>query len=309
MFTSQLPAGYKFSFTPYLFNTAKHRMSQANSGWVTYYWLKVKAKQVKAEWSVHIYEYEGRSPLSATFGGIEFDDSIKLKELTDLVLNASKEIISRQVNRISVTLPPQVYNNQRFVKAYQAFSDAGYSAFNSQVVASLTVSEHTFKSKIHKSEVKKLKKAEGLGFCFLVESVDSLFQFYDLIAASRRTKGRNLSLTRSQLEEIISYQPDKFHLYSVRHNDKLVAAAICIQLSEEVFYVFYADHLKTYSSVSPIVQLYQGIYEDCQSKGVKILDFGTSPEGSTTNYSLLDFKEYLGSELSLKVTFVYNGGA
>ncbi len=186
---------------------------------------------------------------------------------------------------------------------YQAYSDSDYYPTKSEIVAGIPIDSHSFESIIHTSERKKLKRCIHHGLIFKQGLIEDYIEIYDLISTCREERGHHLSLSKSDLKNIIEQQTEAFSYYSVSNDGKMVAAAICIHISQEIYYVFYGGHLKAYDKLSPAVLLYKGIYDICQQRNIRRLDFGTSPDGEGTNHDLLDFKRYLGSDLSLKITF------
>jgi len=56
-----------------------------------------------------------------------------------------------------------------------------------------------------------------------------------------------------------------------------------------------------YGLFSPVVKLAAEIYSFCQAEGIKIMDIGTSTEGVSPNFGLINFKKSLGFSESLKI--------
>lgn len=303
MLSTTLPADFEFAFDEYLYNTERHRQSQVSSGWSSFYWLDSKKKRVTASWHIHIENGESASPYRATFGGPQFDSSLALRDISAFIATVVDFLITKGVESLRTVLPPQGYNDRNFIKLYQALSDFDFSPIKSEVVSILPVKKNAFESTIHTSERKKLKRSVKQGLEFKKVSEKEYEKIYDLIQSCRQERGHSLSLSKDDLKRIIDLQADRFKYYQVSDMNSLVAAAICIHVSDTILYVFYGGHLKAYDNISPAVMLYQGIYKDCQQESIRMLDFGTSPDEVGTNYDLLDFKRYLGSELSLKITF------
>ena len=303
MLSTTRPPGYELVIDEYLFNTEKHRLTQSPDGWHSFYWVDEKRKVVTAFWHLHVDEECAFSPFRATFSGPQFTSKVSLRQLVSFITCVHDQLTNLGVKKFLVTLPPQGYDNYSFVLAYQAFVDAGFVPIKSEAVAIIPVGDMAFENLIHSSEKKKINKCKKRGYTFKKVFFSEFERLYSFIEECRAERGHQLSLPMKELEAIIKKQPNSFSYFCVQDNTKYVAAAICIHINDEILYVFYGGHLKEYDKVSPAVYLYKGIYEVCQLQNIRMIDFGTSPKNGATNYDLLDFKTYLGSELSLKVTF------
>jgi CelD/BcsL family acetyltransferase involved in cellulose biosynthesis len=110
-------------------------------------------------------------------------------------------------------------------------------------------------------------------------------------------------MTFDQLNLTVQKFDRHFHCFGVYHDDRLIAASICIRESKYNLYNFYSAHSKESDSLSPIVYLISELYAWCQHNKIKLLDLGTSALGGKPNFSLIDFKLRLGATPSMKLTF------
>ncbi|HNP18252.1 MAG TPA: GNAT family N-acetyltransferase [Fulvivirga sp.] len=303
MFSSIVPEGYVFSFEEYLFNRHKHRITQVASGWQSYYWLDKKKRLVVASFHCHLHEGVAVSPFSATFGGIDFDEKLALRDLSAFVESINTDLKKREAKRITITIAPQIYNNAKFILVYQALMDNGYEVKNSRISSTLLVDQNAFDSKIHKSERKKLRQTHKNQYQFKVENDNSYSSIYQLIKTCRKERELKLSMSEALLGRVVQALPSEFHFFSLRDDLKIIAAAICVNTSSDVLYVFYGGHLKAYNKLSPVVMLYEGIYQYAQSEKLRLIDYGTSHGEMQTDHDLLDFKQYIGCTSGLAITF------
>jgi hypothetical protein len=306
MFSSQVPDGYRFAFEEYLFNKHEHRITQAISGWSDVYLLDETKKIVRASFHYHVDSEKASSPFLATFGGIDFDGDLKLRLLSEFIAFINLDLRSKGVEFTRIILAPQNYNNEKFILLFQALVDNGYVLEKSEMAASISIDQLPFKDIVHKSEKKKLKRAHKEGYAFKIEKPDSYPSVYQLIASCRKERGLELSIKQEQLASVILTMPSYFLYFSLFDNATMIASAICIKVAPSILYVFYGGHLKAYDKTSPVVMLYEGIYDHCQNEGIRILDFGTSHNEEGTDNNLLDFKKYIGCTFGLKTTFQIN---
>ena len=110
MLSFEVPEGYKFDFEEYLFNTEKHRLTQAKEGWKSFYWLDEKRKLVKASFHVHIDRNMAKSPYRATFGGIDFSPRLSQRHLTEFVKGFESILAEHGVQIFEISSSPQRYD-------------------------------------------------------------------------------------------------------------------------------------------------------------------------------------------------------
>ncbi len=306
MLSANLPEGYVFSFEEYLFNRQEHRTTQIASGWQDFYWLDKKKRLVVASFHCHLHDGIAVSPFSATFGGIDFDEKLPLRSLSLFVENINKELQVKGAKQITITMAPQNYNNAKFILLFQTLVDNGYGLRNSKVASTLPVDQNVFVDKIHRSERYKLKQAHKREYIFNIESYESYNAIYQFLAFCRNEREIVLSMSEKELDKVIRALPSMFQLFSLSEGSKIIAAAICVNISSDILYIFYSGHLKAYNKQSPVVMLHEGIYRYAQSKKVRLIDFGTSHGDVKTDHDLLDFKQFIGCILGLKVSLERN---
>ncbi len=300
MISDHWPDGFQPDFEFYLFNQESHRQAQNSSGWRSFYWLDTKRKIVKTAFHCHVQNRKALSPYRATFGGLDFSNDLSPRHLHQFMAQVI-QLLSADIDDLQIVLAPQNFSNVNFTKSYQTLASLGFKVTKSEYVAAIPVSSLAFDSIIHKSERKKLKRTSG--FNFQEKDLGSLNEIYDLVAKNRASKNRPMTLTNPELKKWVTLFPEKFKLFGLYDNAQMVAAAVCIAVTSKVLYVFYGAHLPEYDKLSPAVQLHNYIYQYAQQHQFKFMDLGTSPEGDQTNFDLLEFKQYIGAELGLKITF------
>ena len=109
-----------------------------------------------------------------------------------------------------------------------------------------------------------------------------------------------------ELKKTTDQFPDNFLLTVVKDRETIAAANVSVRINSKILYNFYHDHLSLYDSVSPVVQLNEGLYEYCQQQGCSLLDLGTSMINGKPDIPLVTFKSRLGGQPTCKFTFVKN---
>lgn len=301
MLSFEVPEGYKFDFEEYLFNTERHRLTQAKDGWKSFYWLDEKKKLVKASFHVHIDGSVARSPYRATFGGIDFSSRLSQKHLTEFIQRVESFLRSINILALQIMMSPQHYNDSSFPKQFQALVDNGFGVLKSDLTAIIKIDNNSFESRISNSARLNLRKSSDL--IFSQHDIEQYSEIYDVIKESRKERGYEISMTKSQLIKLSEQITDKTHFFGVYKNDVLVGGAVCFEVSNRVLYAFYVGHLKSFETLNPTGYLYCQVYKFCQENNFELLDLGTSAENERTKFSLLEFKQSIGAEPSLKLAF------
>ncbi len=302
MLSSTVPIGYHFDFQEYLFNTERHRLTQAKEGWKSFYWLDEKKKLIQASFHVHIDRNTAQSPFRATFGGVDFSSKLSQRHLTEFIREVETVLNDWKIQVIEIITCPQIYHSNKFSQQFQALVDNGFELRQSALASCIRVSKKIqFGEILEKANRKRLQKTSNLNFNLL--PISELENVYNLIYKSRKVKDYELSLSLTQLGAVVNNLNEEFLLFGVYRDTTLIAAAICLRVSQKALYLFYADHLKEFEDLAPSVFLYSEIYKYCQQNNFELLDLGTSSENGITKFGLLEFKKSIGAVPSLKPTF------
>ena len=199
---------------------------------------------------------------------------------------------------------PEVYAPEKHNMLLEVLLQSGYGIGQEEVSAVIPVTEKSFKSILHRSEKKKLRKSHESDLVFQQLPLQNLSEVYAFLKTCREEKGYTLSMTLGELDAVTKAFPDYFFLNVVKEYDQIIAANISIQVNSTVLYNFYHDHTSSHDVLSPVVFLNEGLYQFCQRHQLYLLDLGTSNANGVVNESLLNFKLRLGAQPSRKLTFV-----
>lgn len=242
-----------------------------------------------------------RSPSRGTFAGMSFSSLLKLDDLYYFYESLESRLKFKGAQTLQISLPPQAIDPQASTLQTYLFRSRGYSVNRCDLNQSLPVDSIAFAEKIKYGNLKRLRKCKQNLILSSKLTTDNLAEVYKVLETNRSQKGRVLSMSLVELEAMVKQFPQKVMLFGSVYKERLVAAAFCIRISEDVLYVFYWGDLAEFNKFSPIVSLAEAIYEYCQMIGIKILDLGTSTIDGVPNFGLFEFKRSLGCVESLKI--------
>jgi hypothetical protein len=297
-----LPADFQIGFDQAIFNQPDHLALQSTVGWTSFFILHEKNKKAIAAVYFHLADGIAKSPLKNPFGSIEFSDSTPLPLLYDFVLFIEQKLRARNIREIVVKAPPQKYSPHAAIVNIFLLNN-NYNVTHAKAGAVIEITEQPMKKILHRSERRRLAKAQKAELFFRQMPATSLNCVYKFIESCRDAKGYKLSLSLSDVQKTVEKFPDHYLMFGVFQNDTLAAASIAIRVQHNVLYEFYHDHHAEFNHLSPVVLLVEGIYRYCQSNGIALLDLGTSAADDAPNFGLLNFKLKLGAKPTPKLIF------
>jgi hypothetical protein len=298
-----LPQGYTFSVTPSLFNTDTHLRLQSPQGWNSFYLLQPRTQTVEALLHVHSADGSASSPLRAPYGAIEFSDNVKPEELFAFIQEVEVRLRNDGVKKLMLRCSPLAYDAGHLSLLHVLLLNLGYAVTVAEPGACVTIQDVPFANRIATSERQKLQHAHKLEHRCELLPHDRFDAWYDFVEHHMQARGYSVSMTRAQLKETIQQFPEHFFLRGVWDGDVMMAASVSVRVHPRVLYSFYTVHDARYDATSPVVMLLESLYQYCQQQGIPILDLGTSAWQGKPNFSLLDFKRWLGAEVTEKFTF------
>ncbi len=248
------------------------------------------------------------SPKRGTFGGIVLNQSLDLALLEQFLSDIKAYLISLGAQSISIKCPPFSHDSAHASVMTNVLLRHQFKLSGHELNYEMVVDERPFTDRIDYGNDKRVRKCLRDGL--LAESVDitSYARVYSVIKENRARRGFPLSMTLEQLNQMVETFPDKMHFFAVYQDESksvMLAAAVCIALTESILYVFYWGDVAGAESYSPIALLAANIYIFCQHQNFKLLDVGTSTLSSEPNLGLIRFKRNLGFSESLKLSFVW----
>jgi lipid II:glycine glycyltransferase (peptidoglycan interpeptide bridge formation enzyme) len=250
------------------------------------------------------------SPLRGTFGGFSLSGDLSFEEVEVFVLDVFEYLYSLGSTAVKIKCAPSSHSQKSFSVLFNILLNAGFEIHSHELNYHLTVDERPYLERINYSSKKKILKAGREGFQASKVESDELDQIYKVIKESRQKIGVNVSMSQLQVASMIELFPSKLKFFAIHKTDdnvnEMVAAAVCIAVSDEVLYVLYWGDIEGMQKHSPISLLAKHIYEFAQAQSFKQLDVGTSTLLGKANYGLVRFKRNLGFHEAIKLEFIKN---
>ncbi len=247
-----------------------------------------------------------RSPARGTFAGYSLNDGVSLQNLFNFHSAVCGRLKDIGAEKLEIVLPPEAHDSVGFSKQFYVLNSSRFSISSCNLNYSIIVDKKSLIDKMAYGNQKRFRKCERADLVSTRLPNISLGAVYELLKENRASKGHQLSMTLTQLEEMCTLFPESFLLFGVSDGDNLAAAAVCLRISNTILYVFYWGDSSVYASFSPVVRLAAEIYSFCQSEGIEIMDVGTSTEDAVPNFGLINFKNGLGFSESLKISMIKN---
>lgn len=295
---------YSANFESYLFNTAKHQNTQASQAFYTFCLFRLPESGTIA--SISFIEKSGNtfiSPAKAPFGGIQRHPDCNAYELIFFISCIEKWAQKNDVKSLSIKSAPACYDPVFHNLLHSIYIKGEYQA-TEQISHHIEITNRVFNQNIKKSECRRLTKCKNAGFTVGLDQTSSTRNIYQFIRDSFGAKQYKLSISEDQFNILTTTFPEEILVFSVRDGHQLIAVCVSVRVSKNVLYNFIPTDLPSYRRFSPMVLLFEEIYNYCQKEGVGILDLGTSNDhDGIIKPSLVCFKENMGGVKSPKICY------
>ncbi|MBE5923203.1 MAG: hypothetical protein E7271_01875 [Lachnospiraceae bacterium] len=250
-------------------------------------------------------EKEVCCPYSAPFGYIE---PIKKEQSVNSFYEAIKafeNLIYRiGYKKISITLPPDFYDNQVINCWYNVFLSNGWLVDFADINYELALKDliDDYHGKVKYNAKKNLKTTLKYNFK-ISECVSNgdIKEAYSIIKRNRQEKGYPLKMTEEQVLETMKVVPSEMYMVSLDNNN--IASALVYEVTTNIAQVIYWGELIEHSESRVMNYLAYELIKVYANKGFEYLDIGPSTEYGKPNYGLCDFKESIGCLRTVKFRF------
>lgn len=304
-------AGYQFcaeatyfpaeGYSRSLFHTTEHFNLKAGEV-KSFFIIHPKREACCGEVHFHANGTKAISRRYAPFGSFLFKENLEPEVLNDFTEYCEEELRNAGFREIILIHAPNRYYARQYGILHPLLFQKGFSIIKAEVSALLNTAEN-FAASLHEWEQRKLRQAREAGLQVNYLSLEKLRLVYDFIAGCRSGKGYQLSMNDEEIQQLAVQFAEAVHLFAVYDGNRMVAAAFCVAVNEEILYAFYYDHHADYDHVSPVVLLMEFIHRWCAEKNFRYIDLGTSSSEDSINFPLLSFKLHLGAVPSAKYTF------
>ena len=242
------------------------------------------------------------SSFRGTYGGIDMQkpsEAYLQKFLEDI----ASALRSAGATEMILHLAPLIHHPEQSALLTEVLPRQGFSLLKKEINHFLHVDSVPLIEKMERNNAKRVRKCEREGCTFERLGEEDIPRVFDIIRANRERKGYPVTITLDHMLRSARAFPREWLFFGVRHQGKLVAVSTCIRINPQTLYVLYWADIAEAHALSPITFLAQELYKYCQSEGIILFDIGVSSENGVPNVGLTHFKEGLGCETSLKITF------
>lgn len=247
------------------------------------------------------------SPFSSPFGGFSqaVNATVRLQSLEEAI-SLLKFYASELGKKLTITLPPTIYNRDLISKTVSALARAGFTQDYIDLSYYIPVTDtDSYLGRLNRSAVKNLNSATNNHLTFYIADSDEDRRLaYDIIRINRESKGYPLRMSYDQIEDTASVIEVTYFI--IKLDQKAIASALVFNVTDKISQVVYWGNIPEASDMRPMNLMPLKLVEHYHRLGVEILDIGPSTEYGVPNYGLCDFKSSIGCESDLKFKFTFN---
>lgn len=244
------------------------------------------------------------SPSCAPFGGLVSNDDCTLQGIQFLFQTVQEWLNLKLCKSFKLKAPSKIYEYNKNYSQY-FYILLGFKIQIKDINFHISVDTNSFISIIKPQEKRRLRKCYRNGFVVKHINNTEFPDIYEFIKRNRELKQYNLSVSLEQLAKQLTNFPNHFIILGIFDGDQIVAVSLCVLVTSKVMYNFLVSDCLSYRTFSPIVMLYEALYNYCQANNYRTLDLGVSLDNDG-NYkpSLARFKLNMGAETSEKITWI-----
>ena len=241
-----------------------------------------------------------------TFGGLGLNQAVEIQLLDRFLDVVTDRLRDAGARAMEIKCAPFSHDVASVSIASSLLLRRGAIVAGHDLNYDMRIDGRPFVDRVGYGNAKRIRKCRREGF--VAETLDRprYGAAYELIRDNRTRRGYPTSMTSEQLDAMAATFPDRLHYFAVYPDVKrsrMVAAAVCMAITDQVLYVFYWGDAADMGVYSPIALLAASIYEFAQHRGFALLDVGTATVGGVPNHGLVTFKRNLGFSESLKLSF------
>jgi hypothetical protein len=290
----------------YLFNESYFMQKQPCREVYTFHLVHVASKEVHARFSLFRQADKAISPCRGTFGSIEMNARLPVQYLDFFIREIDAFAMKQRMKQIEIKSYPFCYDQQVSATLTNSLLRQGYHLLHTELNYHLPVTTKAFTDNLHHSGKRRLQKCIYNGFTCGEEKKPDFSAIYQMIVQNRERKGHPVSMNFADFRQLFSDFPGIYKIFAVRDRSRVVAVTVAVEINKRILYYFLPAHDEAYNTYSPMVLLIQCLYNYCQQMGFTLFDLGISTDKGVPNYGLMRFKQNMGADASLKLSFVKN---
>ncbi|UCH09813.1 MAG: GNAT family N-acetyltransferase, partial [Fidelibacterota bacterium] len=232
----------------------------------------------------------------ASYGGLVTPIGLSFQNSYDLVQSLIEYAQDQGFQRISLTLPPTIYNRRLSNYVDFALLQHGFQ-YHRREVSSILHLEPTPEENLAKftdASRRAVKKARQSGV--QVHFSDDLKRYYDILIHNlKRRHNVQPTHTLDELLRLAELFPDEIHLLAAHLDDRMIAGITIFEANPDVTLAFYISHDEAYQQYRAVNLLFFEMICWAVEKGFRYLDFGIFTVFMEPNFGLARFKESFGA--------------
>jgi hypothetical protein len=262
--------------------------------------------------AAEIDDGEQRSLVShpgASYGGLITPIGLSFQNSYDLVQGLIDYARQQEFQRISLTLPPTIYNRRLSNYVDFALLQHGFR-YQRREVSSILYLEKSPEENLAKftdASRRAVRKGQQSGID--VRFSDEFDQYYDILL--HNLKRRHNVQPAHTLEELLQLRglfPDEIHLLAAYLGDRMTAGITIFDANPDVTLAFYISHDEAYQQYRAVNLLFYQMICWAAEKGFRYLDFGIFTVLMEPNLGLARFKESFGASGMFRDTLTIDLG-
>lgn len=232
----------------------------------------------------------------ASYGGLVTPIGLSFRNSFDLIEGLLAYARRRDFGRITLTLPPTIYNRRLSNYVDFALLQHGFH-YTRREISSILFLERTPDQNLAKftdASRRAVRKARQSGV--EVHFGGDLAVFYDILVHNlKRRHNVRPAHTVDELVNLATLFPDRIHLLAAYLNGTMIAGITIFDTNPDVTLAFYISHDEAYQEYRAVNLLFHEMITWAVGAGFRYLDFGIFTVDMVPNLGLARFKESFGA--------------
>lgn len=248
------------------------------------------------------------SPFSAPFGGFHYiNDDVYYSEIFNFLDQLKEYVVDQRLEKLSITLPPNIYNSSMNAKFVNAFVRLGYNMEIPDIVNWIDLKQFdgTWTRKRIAESCKSAIK-HNLSFSYVTDE-KSMKEAYDVIVNNRTMLGHQIYLSFQDLINVNKLFPVDFFLVKDIDGENIGAAVFYRGHEKIVQGIFWGDIIPR-KITGTMDFLVLNLFNHYKKLGYDFIDLALSSKFGIPNEGLIRFKETHHCISSLRYTFTWTPG-
>tara|TARA_B100001113_G_scaffold136872_1_gene112367 strand:+ start:600 stop:1568 length:969 start_codon:yes stop_codon:yes gene_type:complete len=232
----------------------------------------------------------------SSIGSFVLPETLSISNALAIVEELTTYAKDNNFHRITITLPPNLYQKRLSNYMDFAFFRHGFSYKKREITSILFLDENIdmVARKFHISHRRSIRKAREIGV--KIKQSEDLGSFYQILKNNLKIRhGVQPTHTLDELRRIKEIYPQKVTLFGAYLDDTMIAGVVNFQINEDLLLAFYISHDENYSELRSVNLLFYSIFDWAINNNFKIYDFGIFTIDGEPNMGLGRFKENFGA--------------